>query len=156
MDANDWSTRQLARELSLAQPQVVRTLALLNLPEAVQSQVEQGTLAPATAYEIGKLDDSEAQTALAERVVLEKLTRQEAVEAVRAEAESLATGPNPTATGKAALRVRPTSVALRVSDGVVVSVTYRKTDPMTPVQALRLALKQAQAQAMEKESALLA
>jgi ParB family chromosome partitioning protein len=149
MDANDWSTRQLARELSLAQPQVVRTLALLNLPEAVQSQVEQGALAPATAYEIGKLDDSEAQTALAKRVVSEKLTRQEAVEAVRDEAES--SGLNPTATGKAAPRVRPTSVAIRVSDGVVVSVTYRKTDPMTPVQALRLALKQAQSMEKEKE-----
>jgi ParB family chromosome partitioning protein len=145
MDANEWSTRQLARELSLAQPQVVRTLALLNLPEAVQSQVEQGALAPATAYEIGKLDDSEAQTALAERVVSEKLTRQEAVEAVRAEASESKP------TGRSTPRVRPTSVAIRVSDGVVVSVTYRKTDPMTPVQALRLALKQAQAMEKEKE-----
>ena len=49
---------------------------------------------------------------------------------------------------KASNRVRPTSVAIRVSEGVIVSVTYRKPDPMTPVQALRLALKQAQA--MEK------
>ena len=135
MDANGWSTRQLAKELSLAQPQVVRALALLNLPDDIQSKVEQGTLAPATAYEIGKLDRSSDQKALAERVVSERLTRQEAVEAVRERK-----APTP--------RVRPTSVAIRVSDAILVTVAYRKADTMTPVQALRLALKQAQS--MEK------
>jgi ParB family transcriptional regulator, chromosome partitioning protein len=148
MDANDWSTRQLARELSLAQPQVVRTLALLNLPDTIQSKVEQGTLAPATAYEISKLDDLDTQNALADRVVAERLTRQEAVEAVRAEKTATATATGLKTSSAGTPRIRPTSVAIRVSEGVIVSVTYRKADPMTPVQALRLALKQTQA--MEK------
>jgi hypothetical protein len=39
-------------------------------------------------------------------------------------------------------------VAIRVSHAVLVTVSYRKADEMTPVQALRQALKQAQA--MEK------
>jgi ParB family chromosome partitioning protein len=133
MDANGWSTRQLARELSLAQPQVVRALALLNLPEAVRTQVEQGALAPATAYEIGKLDAPDDQTDLAERAVAEGLTRQEAVEAVR----ERKTAPSRSS--------RPSTVEIRVSEAVTVTIKYRKADRLTPVQALRLALKQAQA-----------
>jgi ParB family chromosome partitioning protein len=50
MDQKGWSTRQLAAELAVTQPQVVRTLALLDLPAVVQEAVEQGTLAPGTAY----------------------------------------------------------------------------------------------------------
>ena len=130
MDQNGWSTRQIARELSIAQPQVVRTLALLNLPEIVQDQVEQGALAPATAYEIGKLEGEAEQKAMAERVVSEKLTRSEAVEAVRSR--------------KAGAKDKPAAAEFRVSDSVTVSVKYRKADRMSVVQALRMALKLAQ------------
>ena len=126
---NDWSTRQVAKELSIAQPQVVRALALLNLPGDVQDRVEEGALPPATAYEIGKLDDADAQRDLAAQVVAEKLTRSEAVEAVRRRQSGRAT---------------PHPVEFRVSDAVTVSVKYRKADRLTIVQALRLALKQAQ------------
>jgi ParB family chromosome partitioning protein len=134
MEQNGWSTRQVARELSVAQPQVVRALALLNLPADVQEAVEEGALAPATAYEIGKLGGQEEQRALAERVVAEKLTRQEAVEAVRTRKEGRAPA-DPS---------RPAVAEFRVSEGVTVSVKYRKPDRLSVVQALRLALKQAQ------------
>jgi tRNA A-37 threonylcarbamoyl transferase component Bud32 len=50
-------------------------LALLDLPSAVQSQVEQGALPPATAYEIARVDDPGAQAELAARVVDEGLSR---------------------------------------------------------------------------------
>ena len=70
---NGWSARQLARELAIAQPNVVRALALLDLPEAVQDQVEQGALPPATAYEVSKLDDPADQAEVAARVVAEGL-----------------------------------------------------------------------------------
>ncbi|MFO0907039.1 MAG: ParB/RepB/Spo0J family partition protein [Isosphaeraceae bacterium] len=143
MDRNGWSTRQLARELSVAQPQVVRALSLLNLPEPVQEQVEQGALAPATAYEIGKLHDAAEQTEMAEQVVKEKLTRQDAVEAVRRRREE---GPKVRHATPGA--TRPAPLEIRVSDAVVVTVKYRKADRMSPVQALRAALKQALA--MEK------
>ena len=46
MDLNGWSVRQLAREMHIADANVVRALALLDLPEAVQLQVEAGRLAP--------------------------------------------------------------------------------------------------------------
>ena len=141
MEKNGWSTRQVARELSVAQPQVVRALSLLNLPDTVQDRVEQGALAPATAYEIGKLDDPAAQSAMAEQVVAEKLTRQEAVEAVRHRKAGQPIGSDAVAVASA----RPAPFEVRVSDAVTVTVKYRKADRLTPVQALRLALKHAQA-----------
>jgi ParB family transcriptional regulator, chromosome partitioning protein len=83
MDLNGWTTRDVARELSIAQPQVVRSLALLDLPESVQGQVEDGALAPATAYEIAKLEDPDTIRAVAEEVVSSGLTRAETVQRVR-------------------------------------------------------------------------
>jgi ParB family chromosome partitioning protein len=82
MDRNGWSARQLARELAIDHTGVARALALLELPGAIQEQVEQGSLAPATAYELSKVTDPEAQRDLAKRVVGEGLSRAEAVEAV--------------------------------------------------------------------------
>src|SRR4051794_21893443 len=84
MDLNGWSARQLAREMHIPDANIVRALALLNLPESVQEQVETGRLAPSVAYEVSRLDTPEEQVALAERVVAEKLTRDQAVEAVQA------------------------------------------------------------------------
>jgi ParB family chromosome partitioning protein len=143
MERNGWSTRQVAKELSVAQPQVVRALALLSLPDAVQAQVEQGALAPATAYEIGKLGDEAEANALAAQVVREKLTRQDAVEAVRRRKSGRSAGPS----------ARPEPVQFRVSATVVVTVKYLKDDKLSLVQALRLALKQAQEREKEKGSA---
>jgi ParB family chromosome partitioning protein len=84
MDLNGWSARQLAREMHIADANVVRALALLDLPEAVQMQVESGRLAPSVAYEVSRLDTAEEQASLAERIVAEKLTRDQAVAAVQA------------------------------------------------------------------------
>jgi ParB family transcriptional regulator, chromosome partitioning protein len=83
MDRNGWSTRDLAAKLAIVQPQIVRTLALLDLPDTIQEKVEQGALAPATAYEISKVEDPAAQAELAARVVAEGLSRQETVAEVR-------------------------------------------------------------------------
>src|SRR6516162_11818381 len=69
MDRNGWSGNQAAKALGIAQPTVVRALALLELPGPVQDQVERGALAPATAYEIGKAGDPETQREIADRVV---------------------------------------------------------------------------------------
>lgn len=84
MALNGWSAAQLTRELAVTESKVTRALALLDLPEAVQDQVELGILPPATAYEISKVPDRSDQAALAERVVAEKLTRQDTARAVQA------------------------------------------------------------------------
>jgi ParB family transcriptional regulator, chromosome partitioning protein len=83
MDQNGWSARQVARELAIAHPNVVRALALLDLPDSVQAQVERGTLPPATAYEVSKIADPAEQADLAARAVDEDLSRAEVVQAVR-------------------------------------------------------------------------
>jgi ParB family transcriptional regulator, chromosome partitioning protein len=83
MDRNGWSTHQVARELAVDQSSVVRALALIELPPAVQEQVEQGALSPATAYEISKVEGQDAQVALAGRVVAEGMSRAETVAIIR-------------------------------------------------------------------------
>jgi ParB family chromosome partitioning protein len=83
MDANGWSGNQLAEALGIAQPTVVKALSLLRLPEVVQEQVEQGTIAPTVAYEISRAEDPEIQRDIAERVATEGLSRAETVEAVK-------------------------------------------------------------------------
>lgn len=84
MDLNGWSARPLAREMHIPDANIVRALALLNLPESVQEQVETGRLAPSVAYEVRRLDTPKEQVALAERVVTEKLMRGQAVESAQA------------------------------------------------------------------------
>jgi ParB family chromosome partitioning protein len=84
MDLNGWSARQLAREMHIADANVVRALALLELPESVQMQVEAGRLAPSVAYEVSRLDTPQEQASLAERIVAEKLSRDQAIAAVQA------------------------------------------------------------------------
>lgn len=83
MELEGWSARQLARELHVPDASIVRALALLDLPDTVQQQVADGRLAPSVAYEVSKLDRPEDQAELAERVVTEKLTRDQAIEAVK-------------------------------------------------------------------------
>ena len=83
MDLNGWSGNQLARELGVAQSGVVQALALLELPEPIQAQVDRGVLAPSVAYEVSRLPGPEAQAEVVARVVDEGLSRSEAVEAVR-------------------------------------------------------------------------
>lgn len=83
MSRMGWSGNRLAQELGISQPSVVSSLALLDLPASVQRHVDEGTLAPSTAYEIGKLGDAVSVAAVAEEVVQGGMTRSEAVARVR-------------------------------------------------------------------------
>jgi ParB family transcriptional regulator, chromosome partitioning protein len=132
--AHGWSVRRLADELAITHSTVVRALALLELPEAVQVQVEQGALAPRTAYEIGRLDNPTAQAAVAQAAVQDGLTRAEVSEVVQA---VKARRPVPVP--------RPEPVVLDGGDGVTVTVKWRKASDVSLMQALRRALRQAQA-----------
>jgi ParB family transcriptional regulator, chromosome partitioning protein len=144
MDARGWSTHQVARELAVTQSAVVRALALLELPETVQAEVERGTLAPATAYEVSKLADPAAQTALAEQVLAGKLTRQEVSETVRQRRG-----------GRAMHRASPRAreVRFRIGDGVTVAIRYPRRPTLGAVEALERALAQARAEAEGQEAA---
>lgn len=141
MDRNAWSGNQAARALGIAQPTVVRALALLDLPDPIQNQVEQGALPPGTAYEIGKVEDPEIQQALAERVVTQGLSRAETIEAVRAAAQRT---PSSVSTGRASGRPRKpiTSRTLRASGCKITVVNRKGLDDALLAQALREALAQ--------------
>jgi ParB family chromosome partitioning protein len=141
MDKNGWSGNQTAKALGIAQPTVVRALALLELPGPVQDQVERGALAPATAYEIGKVADPETQREIADRVVSEHLSRAETIAAVRAAAR---TSPAQPGKGRAAGPARkvPTTRTLRAA-GCRITVEHRKgVDDELLAAALREALDQ--------------
>lgn len=66
MQLNDWNGKQLAQSLRVTTSRISRSLALLDLPESVQRQVESGTLPKSSAYEISKLPSSQTQARLAE------------------------------------------------------------------------------------------
>jgi ParB family chromosome partitioning protein len=144
MDKHGWSGNQAAKSLGIAQPTVVRALALLELPEPVQEQVEQGTLPAATAYEIGKVDNAAIQQELAERVVSEGLSRTEAMEAVRVAAKR---APSSLGKGRGAGRGKkvPTSRTFKAA-GCKVTVEHRKgVDDEVLAAALREILDQVEA-----------
>ena len=83
MDRNGWTGEQLAEKLHISNPSVFRSLALLKLPTPVQDQVEAGKLAPSVAYEVSRIEDAAEQAEVAERVIVEGLSRDQTVEVVR-------------------------------------------------------------------------
>jgi ParB family chromosome partitioning protein len=133
MESHGWSGNQLAKELHIAQASVAKALALLDLPQQIQDQVDRGALAASVAYEVSKLPADEQRIELAEAAVNEKLTRSEVAEAVKA---VRARRPTPEA--------RPEPVEVEVEPGISVVVRYRKSSPLTAVQALRKALRMLQ------------
>jgi ParB family chromosome partitioning protein len=144
MDKNGWSGNQVAKALGIAQPTIVRALALLELPGSMQDQVERGSLAAATAYEIGKAEDPETQREIADRVVSEHLSRSETIEAVRAVAKRTPAKPGK---GRGVRRTRkvPTSRTLKAA-GCRITVEHRKgVDDDLMAAALREALDQVEA-----------
>jgi ParB family chromosome partitioning protein len=137
MDLHGWSGSQLAKELAVAQPTVVQALALLKLPEDVQAKVEDGALAPRTAYEIVKLDDAAEQQALAEQVIAEQLTRDQAAQVVKARKS-----------GRAAPAAAAARREIKLGDGTKVTVAGPgAAGPEAAQAALKAALKVVQAEA---------
>jgi ParB family chromosome partitioning protein len=144
MDRNGWSTHDVARELAVDQSGVVRALKLLELPAGVQERVEQGALSPATAYEVSKLEDPAEQAVLAGRVIAERLTRAETVEAVHRASGRLAGRKGRGARG-------PTTRAFRRAAGCTVTVENRRgLDPATIRAALVEAIARLDAEAGEQ------
>jgi ParB family transcriptional regulator, chromosome partitioning protein len=148
IDAKGWSARQLAGELSIHHAQVVRALALLDLPAEVQASVEKGDLSPATAYEVSKVEDPAVQAEVAAQVMAEKLSRAETVEVVRKVAEKKpARATVSKGRGEAKAKVKlPSERSLRTATGLKVTVAGRKGfDVLTWADALEDAARQVRA-----------
>jgi ParB family chromosome partitioning protein len=134
MHLNGWSARQLAREMHIADANIVRALALLDLPQTVQTQVEAGRLAPSVAYEVSRLDTAEEQAGLAERVVAEKLTREQVADVVNARKS-----------GRGEASRRRGRAEIRLEGGQKITVSGLTDDqPRTILAALRQGIKAVQ------------
>jgi ParB family transcriptional regulator, chromosome partitioning protein len=145
MDRNGWNKVQVARELAIDHSNVSRALALLDLPAAVQDQVERGALSPATAYEVSKLPDPESQAEVAARVVAEGMSRADTVAAVR-QVVHRARQPKGRGASKGKGR-KVTARSFRTPEGPRVMVEFRRgLDGSILVAALRAALDQAEAE----------
>lgn len=133
--------KDLAQLLKVAPSTVTRALSLLKLPEEVQEHIEAGDIAAKAGFEIAKLKAPEAQQAMAERIVSEKLTAEDAAKAVRQKK------------GPAAAKSKGTSETFRLQTGfrVVVSAS-RKASPQDIVQALNEALEQAVTRLPEEQN----
>jgi ParB family chromosome partitioning protein len=125
IEAQGWSVRQLAAELSIHHAQVVRALALLELPEPTQGLVEQGKLSPATAYEANKVDDPKARQEIIDQAVSEGLSRAEVIEKVREVNERPAKGGAKGRGTKAKAR-KVTSRTIKATTGYRVTVECRR------------------------------
>ena len=86
LETQGWTRERLADELAVSRMFVSRALGLLKLPDSVQNQVEQGRLAPSTAYELLKIDDPKIQVRLATKAVEQGLTRADLAMEIRSSA----------------------------------------------------------------------
>ena len=65
------------RRLQVSAGSVTKALALLELPDPVQEDVDAGRIAPATAYELSKVEDPDEQAELAKEAARGRLRRDE-------------------------------------------------------------------------------
>lgn len=144
MDRNGWTARQAARELAYPQSTLVKILELLELPASVQEKVERGELAVTTAYELRKIEDATEQTAVAERIASENLTRQEAgaiIGRARGARPELSGKGRGVSKGRAKAKPRKiTAETFRTPAGRVVVENKRGLDAGSVVEALEAAL----------------
>lgn len=83
MDINGWNGKQVAEALRVTTSRVSRSLALLDLPESVQQQVESGTLPKSSAYELSKLTNEQAQADLADKASAGAISHAETLKQVK-------------------------------------------------------------------------
>lgn len=83
MDMKDWTGKQVAERLHLHPTSVTRALQLLDLPETVQTHIDEGRLATSVGVNLTKITDEEEQSQVAELIVAKQLSRSEAAEVVK-------------------------------------------------------------------------
>jgi ParB family chromosome partitioning protein len=142
MDLYGWTATRVGAELAITQGAVSKALKLLELPRAIQEQVEQGDLSPDAGYELSKLPQPEEQLAIAAQVVTQNIGRDE----LRAVVKQRTGRPS-----KVSRSARQRFIC-RDADGSAVTVTgpALAAGPTAVVSLLRKALRQAQAAARDE------
>jgi ParB family chromosome partitioning protein len=113
MERRGWSYRELGEFLHISKGKIAKAVALLELPNPVQKLVEQGTLAPNTAYEVSRLEDVTEQVALAQKVVAENMTADETAETVKSRKLGVR---------QAVDTPRPRAIQVEIRPGIVVVI----------------------------------
>ena len=108
--------RQLADRLQIGHASIARALALLDLPGTIRAEVEAGTIAPNTAYELSKVEDPGEQAELAREAAGGRLRRDEIKGRAGATRKGRGAGP----------AKKPTSRAFRTSAGPKVTIDSRR------------------------------
>jgi len=128
--------KDLAHLLKVAPSTVTRALSLLKLPECVQEQIVVGDIPAKTGFEIVKLRDDTARKTMAEKVVTENLTADDAAKVVRKKK------------GKGAPKTKGTRETFRLASGIKVVVSApRKLSTEEMVQSLLETAEQLRRQA---------
>jgi ParB family chromosome partitioning protein len=128
--------KDVAQLLKVAPSTVTRALSLLKLPEAVQEQIAEGGIPAKTGFEIAKLKDDTARKTVAEKVVKENLTAEDAARVVRKKK------------GGAVPKAKGTNETFRTANGVkIVVAAPRKLSVEEMVQALLETVEQLRKQA---------
>lgn len=132
---NTWTIQQVADALNVSKGAISKSLALLKLPDEIQSQIEAGSISASSGYEVSRLKDEEAQRELAARIVTEGLKRDETGEAVGKTTRPKKTTSKP----RAAVTTKHFVV-----DGARVSITWQKESVTKPeiVHVLQGAIEQ--------------
>jgi ParB family chromosome partitioning protein len=137
MDLHGWTAKELSEELHVSRGAISKALSLLGLPDDLRDQVDAGVIPATAAYEVAKLEDPDAQRAIARRIGAENLTRDETVEAVR-----VAVG-RPSRAGKGQGRgAKATSRVIRTSTAKVTVELRKAVDDEAILAALTEAADQ--------------
>lgn len=131
MELNDLTAKTVAETLRVHPATVSRALALLRLPDDIQKQVADGSLAASSAYEISKLRNGDRQRELATANAAKGLTRTETARAVRKQS------------GRKAKKRRQTHETFVLPDGWKVTVTSKTSGNYAQIEkALEEALEE--------------
>ncbi len=129
------SQRALAEKLAISQGQIMQSLKLLELPEAIRASIDEGKVAPSIGYEITKVADPDEQIELAELVERGKAGREE----VRA---------------RTVRAPRPKRWSCTLADGAQVTVSLPGQDATAQavIERLQKALRRAKSEANRSSS----
>jgi ParB family chromosome partitioning protein len=124
--ARGLSQRQLAERLQIGHASIARALALLELPYAIQKAVDEGKIAPNTAYELTKVDDRAEQETLARDAAEGRLKRDEVQKLTRSPRK-----------GRGASKAKARKVTSRVvrTSAARITIELRKGDGLESILA---------------------
>jgi ParB family chromosome partitioning protein len=83
LTVNKWTQGQLGQAIGCSAGLISQTLRLLELSAPIRSKIESGELDANSAYHVSKIEDPAEQAEVAERIVSEGLSRDQAVAVVR-------------------------------------------------------------------------